>query len=305
MSQRIAVVVVNYASHELLTKNFTGGDWESDEIELFIVDNYTSEAELSALADLAEKHGWTVLVNPTNVGFGAAVDVGVDAAIERGHEILLIINPDLEIDGSTLHALGSQIAVQPTAMISPSIVTASGKLWFDGGALDVRSGRVKTASAADMGAPFAWLSGACLALSATLWKRTGGFDPRYFLYWEDVDFSQRVVQVGGTLLVRRDLQVTHDVGGTQGSGKSAVYLRYNARNRLLFAAKWLPKNDVRRWLWHTPVESYRVLVRGGRRTLFRWPMVKAVLIGSVQGFRAIRHTHPHVSNATTTVGEQR
>ena len=64
-------------------------------------------------------------------------------------------------------------------------------------------------------------------------------------------------------MVRNDLVVTHDVGATQGTGKSAVYLRFNSRNRLLFASKWLPKRIQRRWIRQTPAESYRVLVRAG------------------------------------------
>ena len=43
----------------------------------------------------------------------------------------------------------------------------------------------------------------------------GGFDDEYFLYWEDVDLSYRCTRAGGALLVRQDLEVLHDVGGTQ------------------------------------------------------------------------------------------
>ena len=34
-----------------------------------------------------------------------------------------------------------------------------------------------------------WLSGACLAFSATAFDRLGGFGEDFFLYWEDVDIS--------------------------------------------------------------------------------------------------------------------
>jgi GT2 family glycosyltransferase len=46
-----------------------------------------------------------------------------------------------------------------------------------------------------MDAPFSWLTGACLAVSKQVWQATGGFDPDYFLYWEDVDYSQRAKAV--------------------------------------------------------------------------------------------------------------
>ena len=44
-----------------------------------------------------------------------------------------------------------------------------------------------------------WLTGASLAMSITLWEQVGGFDERYFLYWEDVDLSWRILQAGGEL----------------------------------------------------------------------------------------------------------
>ena len=288
MNPSIAVIVVNYGSHDLLARNFAGEHWKSGPAQVFAVDNFTSRSELETLSALAADEGWNVVASPTNVGFGAGVDLGVAAAVEQGYENLLLVNPDVAISQDTVGALFQQVVREPMTMVSPQIVTDTGKLWFDGGFVDLESGRVRTAKGADMAAPFAWLSGACLALSADLWNRSGGFDPAYFLYWEDVDFSQRVVHAGGSLLVRHDLQVVHAVGGTQGEGKSAVYLKYNTRNRLLFATKWLPRQTVRRWIRHTPVESYRVLVRGGRRSLLQWPMVRAAVTGSAQGVREAR-----------------
>ena len=291
MNSDIAVIVVNYGSHALLERNFAGDHGGLTAARVFVVDNFTSESELAALVRLADRHGWTVVPSPTNVGFGAGVNLGVAAAIEYGYEDLLLLNPDLAIDTGTVDALAQQVAQAPLTMVSPRIVTTTGKLWFDGGFLDLSSGRVRTAMSADMTAPFAWLSGACLAISVELWTMAGGFDPAYFLYWEDVDFSQRVTRAGGTLLVRNDLKVIHEVGGTQGPGKSAVYLRYNTANRLIFASKWLPKGTANRWVLHTPRESYRVLTRGGRRTLTRWDLVRAAVTGSARGIKAVRRAH--------------
>ncbi len=285
MTQSIAIIVVNYGSHDLLAKNFGNRDWSDLNARLFVVDNFTAFDERSALTDLAVANGWHVIEMPTNVGFGSGVDVGAQEALKQGYEALLLVNPDVAISPDVVRALHGCVRADPMTMLSPRVLNSAGRVWFDGGELDLRSGRVRTARGASMDAPFAWLSGACLALSADLWSKADGFDSQYFLYWEDVDLSQRVVEAGGRLEIRRDLEVQHDVGGTQGAGKSAVYLHYNTRNRLLFASKWLPRHTVRRWLWRTPIESYRVLVRGGRRSLLEWPMVKAAVSGSLAGAR--------------------
>ncbi|MFA7266950.1 MAG: glycosyltransferase family 2 protein [Candidatus Nanopelagicales bacterium] len=286
MSRGFAVIVVNYGSHELLAQNFTGEDWTRSDATLFVVDNFTSTPELESLEALGADHDWRIIASPENVGFGSGIELGVNAALAEGFENLIFVNPDLVVDHKTLGELYEQVSASPMVMVSPKIVTTSGRIWFDGGSVDVASGQVKTTGHADMDAPFAWLTGACLAISAQLWKLSGGFDPEYFLYWEDVDFSQRVTGAGGRLLVRYDLEVVHDVGGTQGDGKSATYLRYNTRNRLLFAAKWLPRRGVRSWVRHTPAQSYRVLVRSGRKSLLQASMLRAVVTGTSQGVRA-------------------
>ena len=80
----------------------------------------------------------------------------------------------------------------------------------------------------------------------------------------------------------------HDEGGTQGerrgTAKSAIYYRYNCRNRLLFAAHNLPTRGQLRWLLRTPKASIEILLRGGRRQLVQSarPLL-ATLRGTLEG----------------------
>lgn len=300
MTQPIALVVVNYASHDLIAHNFPSDLLHDAQATLFVVDNFTSQAEVAQLNHLADERGWRVITNSRNLGFGAGVDRGAQAAIDEGFPSLLLVNPDVQLSAAVIRELSQHVSDNPNDLVSPRIVTGAGTLWFDGGSLDPESGRVATAKGADMSAPYAWLSGACLAVSAQLWQRIGGFDEQYFLYWEDVDISAKARSVGGNLVVRDDLTVMHEVGATQGSGKSVVYLRYNARNRLIFAAKWLPVGVQRKWILRTPMESYRVLVRGGRRNLLEFAKVKAVLTGSIEGVRYVRSRNRSVPGRRAT-----
>ncbi|MBW3616054.1 MAG: hypothetical protein KY439_12225, partial [Actinobacteria bacterium] len=77
-------------------------------------------------------------------------------------------------------------------------------------------------------------------------------------------------------------------GGTQGArrgrAKSALYYRYNCRNRLRFAAQHLPRATILRWLMTTPAVSREILLRGGRRQLLSQPwLLMAAVRGSVAG----------------------
>jgi glycosyltransferase involved in cell wall biosynthesis len=122
-----------------------------------------------------------------------------------------------------------------------------------------------------------------------LLARIGGFDEGYFLYWEDVDLGYRAVAAGGTVILRDDLVAVHDEGGTHADGrpegaKSAVYYRYNCRNRLAFGSRHLNRRQLLRWLVTTPAVSWEILLRGGRRQLLHSPgLLWAAVAGSLAG----------------------
>lgn len=111
-----------------------------------------------------------------------------------------------------------------------------------------------------------WLTAACLAVHRELWDEVRASASSNFMYWEDVDFSYRALAFDARMVVRDDLTVMHDQGGTQGPrmgrAKSAFYYYYNIRNRLLFAVLHLPRRRLLRWLWHTPVVSWEIFVAG-------------------------------------------
>lgn len=285
---RAAIVVVNYGSHALIDKNFRSRDLIGLNATLYIVDNFTTPAERAAIAQVCDRDRWVLVPSERNEGFGAGVNRGVRQALSDGAQSLLIVNPDLEISDAVALQLLADVQQQPRRVVSPAIDSSAGKPWFRGGDLNVSTGAVRTSQSVDMSLPHSWLSGACVALDRSIWEASGGFDPDYFLYWEDLDFSQRCRRAGAQLALRSDLLAVHAVGGTQGHGKSPVYTYYNCRNRLLYAAKWLDTSQRRLWVRHTPSRSYEILLRGGRRALVQWSQVSAALRGSFAGLRLAR-----------------
>jgi hypothetical protein len=66
----------------------------------------------------------------------------------------------------------------------------------------------------------------------------GGFREDLFMYWEDVDLSLRASADGRPLITCSGAVVWHLEGGSsgEGSGRSALYYRYTARNRIVVSA---------------------------------------------------------------------
>lgn len=296
----VAVVVVNYGSHELLRKNIVPLSRHSPEIAVVIVDNYTNQAERAAVGQLSAAMGWTLKAPQNNLGFGAGMNLGVAAAIEAGSRYFLLLNPDACIDENSLEILLDAVITEPMAMVAPRILRPDGTIWFDGSDLYLDSGETRSSRKGLQypGRRRPWLTGACLVVSKELWVLTGGFDESYFLYWEDVDLSFRVVANGGRIDVLREATAVHDEGGThllrakESRAKSPLYYYYNIRNRLLFASLNLSADDVRRWKRSSLKAAYNIVLRGGRRQ-FLAPISGAQALGAAirgtwDGLRVIR-----------------
>ena len=290
-----ALIVVNYGSAHLLAKNLAGMDVAGVGGRMVVVDNFTSGPERDDVQRLAAAEGWTLLAMDGNRGFGAGVNAGAVAAFADGAVAMAVLNPDAHIDVTDLMLLIAAVLADQRLMVSPVMKTSGGSIWFDGMELYTDTGQVasRRRRVPPAGPHCPWLSGACFAVSRALWEQVGGFDEDYFLYWEDVDLSRRVVDSGARLAVLDHVAAVHDAGGTQvrvgGAGsKSEAFYYYNIRNRLVFAAKHVHGKQLRRWILATPRVSYEILMAGGRRVLLSSTVpVRAYVRGIVDGFRML------------------
>lgn len=279
-----AVVVVNYGSSALLAEHLTRLTRNAPGLVTVVVDNPTTSAERSSLQSLATAEGWYLVEPPTNLGFGAGVNAGIELAVASGATRFVILNPDAELLPPAAAALFAACSADPAALVAPRILRPDGSLWFGGSDLYLDDGRIRSRRRRLADVPLdriePWLTGACLAVDLTLWRRIGGFSDEYFLYWEDVDLSHKVVSVGGRLLVLDEVTAVHAEGGTQapgqtasGQAKSDLYYYYNIRNRLVFGALHLSETDEAAWRRATAAVSREVLLQGGRRQFVTRPSI--------------------------------
>ena len=272
----LAVVVVNFGSHQHLSQNLGRMTEDLPGALFVVVDNWHSQTERESVTALAQEQGWTLVPLDTNTGFGTGCNHGARAALDNGATHLLFINPDAVIDAASVRLLLDVSLNDRMALVAPRIVKADGSLWSAGMDIDVARGDSRGWHRRPE-FPYAetipWFTGACLLLSKELWEAAGGFDDDYFLYWEDVDFSVRVRNAGGTLHLVDEAVAQHDVGGTQSSQgqatKSELYYYFNIRNRSIFARKHLDVHDRRHWKAGARASAWAIILRGGRRQFLR------------------------------------
>lgn len=104
--------------------------------------------------------------------------------------------------------------------------------------------------------PADWVTGACVLIDGRCFEEMGGFDPSYFLYYEDVDFCFRAA--------RRGWRVEYDPAGS-----ARHYFPYH-RRRLTPRMVAVARRSLLLYFWrHRPRWEFHVL-RGIIRTECRW-----------------------------------
>jgi GT2 family glycosyltransferase len=251
-TESLGVVIVNYKTSDHLVSCVGALQDQPGVGTVFVVDNDSGEEEMRTLDAMFTKDPLvTVIRSPRNGGFGAGVNIGVDAAIRAGFDAIWILNPDTVAEKNCAIAILRALN-EGWDIVSPVVVTGDTQLpivWFAGGTVDLP--RVSTPHhhyherVADIGLDRAvsqtgFVSGAAIAMSKSAWERLGGFREDYFMYWEDADLSYRASNHGLKLGVVRDAAVWHEVGGSvDGGGASRLYYWHMQRNRVLFAREYL------------------------------------------------------------------
>jgi N-acetylglucosaminyl-diphospho-decaprenol L-rhamnosyltransferase len=224
-----------------------------------IVVNYKADAAVARLlASLPNKPWLEVIVmdnSVRNVGFGKAINLAVQTA--KGTYILLL-NPDCEILPGAIEALLKKAALhkqigivgpqlvdhtmtpyisfsrQPTKLGSPWVMSFLNTLFpntiyskyheYNNCSLNAER-QVES------------ISGAAMLIPAVVFREVGGFDERFFLYWEDYDISARIRAAGYSIVYFPVAKVIHH--GGYSASQEPVFSRYAFRSsRFAFFSKY-------------------------------------------------------------------
>ncbi len=210
------------------------------------------------VARARRRHPGIVVHDPgRNVGYAGGNNLALAAIAAdptAADAPVLVVNPDVRVpDPGFVATLVAALRSAPkVAAVAPLIRDDAGRIEYVGSVVDRRRARavhVEThVTAWPDPAPtrsLAWLDGACLLLDPAALRDVGGFDERYFLIVEEVDWCLRARDLGWTLLLARDAAVAHQRSSSFGGSTKSAY--YAARNEyLLFRTHG---EGAWRWPW--------------------------------------------------------
>ena len=240
--------------------------------QVVVVDNSEGAAARAAAVDVTAAAGADLVDGGGNLGFAAGCNRGASAL--RGCGSVLFINQDAELGPGGLAPLLSVLADhRQWAAANPLITTPEGRVWFAGGRLDPWLARLRfpsfghpsTSIVRDRPVDTDWLNGCALLVRAEAWDRIGGFDEGFFLYWEDVEWSQRARQAGWRLGVSPTAEVVHHRGPGDGLRTlTPVAVEHGIASRLRYLRHHLERRHrPTAWLY-TVVNTLRLVALAGR-----------------------------------------
>jgi len=182
------------------------------------------------------------LANERNMGFCAGNNIGIRHALAHGARYVYLLNNDTTSEPDALaHLVAAAEANAKFGIVAPVMHREQGdrEIWFAGSRLDLARGSAVHDNSRAPGrdeAPYVvpWITGCAMLVRAEVFEQIGGLDERYFLSWEDVDFSVRASKAGWELGVAPAARIYHKGGqaSTRLLGNNRDY--YDLRNRLLF-----------------------------------------------------------------------
>lgn len=202
-----------------------------------------------------------VVLRPDNPGFGVAANHGA----QRGDAPwILFLNPDCRLARSGLEELRDFLRRHPrVAAVGPRLVSPGGVEQRPGGVRPTSLRRLLEPAtwARGLRTPreVEWVAGTCLLVRRDAFEAVGGFDPRFFLYFEDVDLGRNLTRAGWRVAVHPGVIAEHE-GGTSFPDEGArvrawedgrrefVRSRCSAPERALMAlwASWGPRRAFAR-----------------------------------------------------------
>jgi GT2 family glycosyltransferase len=217
-------------------------------VAVLVVDNASSDG---TPAEVAKHFGDSVTISRTggNYGYAGGNNVGLRIAREAGAEFVVLVNPDARVSTSCVEDMVGALTSDPdVGLASPAICYAGSDIvWYGGSEVDLRSGSTYHSHEGDQVGELpagsfdtGRASGCVMGLRIEVFNSIGGLDERYFLYYEETEWSLRMKGEGYRIIVVASARAWHDVGHGKGSA-TAGYHYYMTRNRLLLIAEYGPQ----------------------------------------------------------------
>lgn len=254
---RVTAVVLNYNGFEDTVdciRSLQKATYPN--LNLVLVDNASPDGSGSDLAHTFPSV--PMLRQGSNTGYAGGNNAGIRFVLAQGAEYILVLNNDVVVDPHFLEPMLDVFRRLPNVGIATCLV------YYQGAEGDVFSAAGKFSrflcTGMNKGKMFAthdykkkdcltdFACGVLMLVHRSVFEAVGLFDERYFMYFEDVEFSRRVLKRYNIAFTPLGIAYHSSGSGKEVRGYTDLYLYYHTRNRI--------------WVFHNDSAAYRAYVIG-------------------------------------------
>lgn len=261
-------------------------------LRILVVDNGSTDGSFETLR-LALSND-ELLSLSDNLGFAGGMNRGIEKALAAGAEFVVLVNNDATLAPQALRQLLEAVQHRPeVALAVPTIFSSNdpSSVWYAGGTLSrwtgtARHGKVPAPEPIEV----SFGTGCCLLIRTQHLKTVGFLNETYFLYFEDVEYCDRVLQAGLRILYVPHAHAWHAGGGSTASQhqKAPALDYYDVRNGLWFIRERLRgAARLSALAYFVVVRLPRKLLRIFFRSASRSKSYHAVWKGLVDGLKSV------------------
>jgi len=222
---------------------------------LYVIDNASVDATLSVFENEIDGR-LRVVRNSINLGVAKANNQGIRQAISDGCDQVLIINNDVEFESTLIERLIKVQIENKCSLVTPKMMyyDSPNHIWYAGswfvkkkGYLPLHRGMKELDEGQyDKIIDVEYAPTCCLLVKKEVFQDVGLMDEKYFVYFDDTDFSYRVWKDGRhRMIYYPNVEFHHKVGSSTKSfekSKNKIYrgnffLHQNIKNHVYFLKK--------------------------------------------------------------------
>ena len=258
---KLTIITINYNSSESTIKLLKSLENQSDQdFKIIVIDNASEEADfknlkVATMGIFVATKMPIVIKNIENLGFSGGNNVGIRQALdpstrlrqEIGADWVLLLNNDTWLKNDFIShikaVLGHCKGLVGLPLVESDKVTHCGQIQWLKPTLRHVYDMCKTEL-------YTYVIGGAMLIHRSVFDKIGLLDEKYFLYFEDADFSIRARKAGIPITILENPKVHHSVQESTKKLGSSTLLYYHYRNALYFNSKngpWYIK--ILNWFW--------------------------------------------------------
>lgn len=254
----IYIILVNFNGIKL-TEDCVDSIYQSKydsskyKVNIVVVDNGSKRDETQYLK---QKYKDLILIrSEENLGFAGGNNLGINKAMAKGADYVLLINNDTVLDEYMLQRLfeNAQLNVVLTSKIL--YYNKPNTIWGEGGKIDWKKGNSyngKINQKDDHAVKkyyCEFTSGCCMFIPCNVIKKVGLLNSDYFMYCEDTEYCIRLKKAGIKIMVIPTAILYHKVSMSSGGEDSPFSIYYMTRNRLSLIKEYSNMFSSDAWLF--------------------------------------------------------